>query len=167
MDDLNLVLFDKYRQMGRMLRIGRSPGELVAGAGGEADHIQPAQHTIQPEQTRDACAVHHRDIILGILKMNGSGMRQKDLAEEMCVSASTLSQMIRKLEEEELIERKSDPSDRRAAILDMTAAGRERAAIMGKAFENMLHYLFRNLSADDKREMIRLFDLILEDEVTC
>ena len=153
MDDLNLTLFDKYRQMGRMLRIGRSPGELVAGE--------------ETEQTDETCAVYHRDIILGILRIKGGGLRQKDLAEEMCVSASTLSQMIRKLEEEKLIERRPDPSDRRASILDMTEAGRERSAVMGQVFENMLQYLFRNLREEDKREMIRLFDLVLEDEATC
>ena len=155
MNNLNYSLIDKFRQMGRLMRIGRSPGELVAGEEG-ADAKESC-----------SCSVNQRDIILGVLLMNGGGLRQKEVAEEIQVSPSTLSEMIRKLEEEGYLVRRPDPDDRRAAILNLTEDGEARAGIMREAYDRMLQYLFRNMSDQDKQEMIRLFDLILEDHATC
>lgn len=55
-------------------------------------------------------------------------VRQNVLAERMGVEAMTLSTYVDKLEDRGLIERRTDPSDRRAKLLQLTPAADETLA---------------------------------------
>ena len=71
MEDLNLALFNKLREYDRRMRMDRAPGALFSGEGGD-----PA---------------FQRDIVLVLLSDNEEGLSQRQLAELMRVSQSTLS----------------------------------------------------------------------------
>ena len=157
MEDLDFILFDKFRHMGHMMRAGCTPGELSGSGAAGADQ---ADRTGRDPFFR----VHHRDIILGVLDINGGSLRPKEIAGEIHVSASTLSEMIRRLEEEGFVERRQDPADRRAVILALTETGRTRADAIRESQARIVRHLFRNLTEAEKQEMIRLFDVILRQQ---
>lgn len=64
--------------------------------------------------------------------------RPSALARELRVSAPTVSRVIEKLVAAELIERVGDPSDSRASLLNLTAAGRELAERLFRAGDNLM-----------------------------
>jgi len=66
---------------------------------------------------------------LGILKILGAGdARAGDLAGALQVAPSVVSRALVPLEQSQLIERRTDPDDARAARLGLTEAGRQRLA---------------------------------------
>ena len=66
---------------------------------------------------------------LGILKVLGAGdARAGDLAGALQVAPSVVSRALVPLEQSQLIERRPDPHDARAARLGLTEAGRDRLA---------------------------------------
>ena len=66
---------------------------------------------------------------LGILKVLGAGdARAGDLAGALQVAPSVVSRALVPLEQSQLVERRPDPHDARAARLGLTDAGRQRLA---------------------------------------
>ena len=57
------------------------------------------------------------------LGLRGDGLRQKDLAEALMIEGPSLVPLLDNLEANGLVERVEDPSDRRAKLIHMTAAG--------------------------------------------
>ncbi len=54
----------------------------------------------------------------------GDGVRQKDLAATLAIEGPSLVRLLDDLESHGLIERREDPTDRRAKTIHLTAAGR-------------------------------------------
>jgi DNA-binding MarR family transcriptional regulator len=100
-------------------------------------------------------------MILGVLMLSEDGMNQREIAEEMGVSPSTLSEMINRLVEDGYVERKADPGDRRARLLSLTEAGRIQGQEILEECACVLAFLFRNLEDGDKMELVRLLDKLL------
>lgn len=157
LNSTNAKLFDRFRHVGRKMRMGRAPGMMTPDveqmralmAGGKGMPPMPA---------------FHREVILVVLYKNGSGMKQQDIADELHISKSTLSEMINKLAEDGCLERTADPSDRRATIIVLTEKGRKRAEEVIEERAGMMDFMFRNLTEDEKEELIRLLDKLLGDE---
>lgn len=57
------------------------------------------------------------------LGLRGDGLRQKELAEALMIEGPSLVPLLDNLEVSGLVERVEDPSDRRAKLIHMTAAG--------------------------------------------
>ena len=75
--------------------------------------------------------------VLAVLKRNGDGARQVELAEALDVEPITLCRMVDRLEEAGLVERRRDERDRRAWRIYLTQAAAPVLAKleeMGKAF---------------------------------
>lgn len=85
-------------------------------------------------------------------------MKQKEIADEIRVSPSTLSEMIDRLVEDGFVERKPDSEDRRVKRLCLTESGRDRAEYMLKQLTAILERMFINLDTGEKEELIRLLD---------
>lgn len=66
-----------------------------------------------------------------------SGLRQVELAERLDMEPITLCRIVDKLEEAGLVERKPDPSDRRAWLLELT----QKAAPLLKKLMSLAHEL--------------------------
>ena len=145
MEDLNLVLFNKLRDYDRYMRMNRAPGALLADGSFENPAFQ-------------------RDIILELLSENEKGLSQRQLAQQMRISPSTLSVMLDKLEADGYVERKSDPDDKRVKLLTNTGKGEERAGEVHKQCVVMREQLYKNLTDDEKQELIRLLDKILDSD---
>lgn len=77
-------------------------------------------------------------ILIKLLKADGS-LTQRELLESSCISSAALSEVLAKLEAEELIVRTRSDSDRRQLKIELTPAGAEKAAELRaakRAFES-------------------------------
>jgi DNA-binding MarR family transcriptional regulator len=77
------------------------------------------------------------------------GLRQIDLADMLDVEAITLSRIVDKLEESELVERQPDPADRRAWRLHVTAKAQPLIAKLREIADEMIAEAFAGIDPKD------------------
>ena len=141
--ELDQELLDRFRQIGRKMRKGKSPGRLSSCAGDDGSQAKPPMH---------------RELILAILSSSGGTASQKSIAAELCVSPSTLSEMLNKLIADGFVEKAPDPQDRRVSLVSLTAKGRARVSEIQREHDREVAGLFESLDDDDKKELIRIID---------
>lgn len=103
-----------------------------------------------------------RERILVILSDHPEGMRQKALAEEAGINASTASEMITKLEDTGYVIRTADETDKRATVLKLTEMGAARAGELREEREAFMDDFFSKLSEDEKQTLSDLLDKLME-----
>ncbi len=103
----------------------------------------------------------HREIILVILYKRGVGMKQQDIAGEIYVSKSTLSEMIDRLVEDGSLERETDPQDRRSTIVVLTERGKRRAEEVMEEHAKAVEQLFSKLSEEEKKTLLCLLEKLV------
>ena len=152
--DRNFLLLDRFRQVARLMRMGWTPDDIPT--------VKEKMIRTSTASSGDSCVrLFKREMILGVLMLSEDGMNQREIAEEMGVSPSTLSEMINRLVEDGYVERKADPGDRRARLLSLTMAGRIQGQEILEECACVLAFLFRNLEDGDKMELVRLLDKLL------
>ena len=142
-NSINAALFDRFMLVNRKMR-------------------QKKAQAMAPE--RENAAVVHREIILVILYKRGCGMKQQDVADEIYVTKSTLSEMINRLVGDGLLERAADPQDRRNTIIALTERGKARAEEVMEKHAQAVDFMFRNLTGEEKNELIRLLNKLLVED---
>jgi len=80
---------------------------------------------------------------------------QADIARRLLVSAPVVTRLASAMAEAGLIERRSDPKDRRSVLLALTAKGRRRATAMRRDLLAAAHELIEPLPAD-RRASVRI-----------
>lgn len=140
--ELDFRLFNALRDTGRKLRSGRPSGSMPSCC------------------DDDRSPIFRREIILAVLHDSGDGMRQNQIAGEMKVNASTLSEMLNRLEEDGMIVRTPDSTDKRATLLTLTDKGVARAEEIKTAVRTMFSHQFSALSEEEKKTLIALLDKI-------
>lgn len=152
--DRNFLLLDRFRQVARLMRMGWTPDDIPT--------VKEKMIRTSTASSGGSCVrLFKREMILGVLMLSEDGMNQREIAEEMGVSPSTLSEMINRLVEDGYVERKADPGDRRARLLSLTEAGRIQGQEILEECACVLAFLFRNLEDGDKMELVRLLDKLL------
>lgn len=152
--DRNFLLLDRFRQVARLMRMGWTPDDIPT--------VKEKMIRTSGASSGESCVrLFKREMILGVLMLSEDGMNQREIAEEMGVSPSTLSEMINRLVEDGYVERKADPGDRRARLLSLTEAGRIQGQEILEECACVLAFLFRNLEDGDKMELVRLLDKLL------
>jgi MarR family transcriptional regulator for hemolysin len=86
---------------------------------------------------------------LMILSRRGKSVRQGVLAEEMGIEGPSLVRLIDLLQAEGLVERREDPTDRRAKTLHLTALGETRADEINRILRRVRAYLLKDISGED------------------
>ena len=104
-----------------------------------------------------------RERILVILSDHSEGMRQKALAEEAGINASTASEMISKLEDTGYVVRTADKSDKRATVLKLTDMGAARAEEIRGEHAFFTDRFFGKLSEEEKQTLSDLLDKLMAD----
>lgn len=94
--------------------------------------------------------------VLELLYHKGD-MRIKSIIEKTFSSGGTMTVIIDNLEKEKLIERKTDPVDRRAYLISLTDLGRER--IEG-VFDKHIENLDKALSILEDEEKVQVINLL-------
>ncbi len=133
---------------------------------------------VSPEQVGERyMAVHHRMRRVVEDGMSGCGLsmartrvlvqlrrrgptRQSILAAEFGVAAHSITDIVDVLERDGLAERRADPTDRRAKLVDLTDAGETTVAVACAARERLMTSVFGALNAEDRATMVRLLDVL-------
>lgn len=85
---------------------------------------------------------------LMILSRRGKSVRQGVLADEMGIEGPSLVRLIDLLQAEGLVERREDPTDRRAKILHLTATGEAKADEINRVLRRVRSYLLKDIPGD-------------------
>ena len=105
-----------------------------------------------------------REHLLILIGKHPEGIRQKMIAEEAGINQSSTSELIDKLENDGYIERRVDPTDKRATLLFLTELGAARADEVEDERKEMFKGLFAKLSEEEKQTLSDLLDKLLEEE---
>jgi MarR family transcriptional regulator for hemolysin len=84
-----------------------------------------------------------------VLSRWGKCARQGVLAEEMGIEGPSLVRLIDLLQAEGLVERRVDPTDRRAKMLHLTAIGETKADEINQVLRRVRAYLLKDISSED------------------
>jgi DNA-binding MarR family transcriptional regulator len=79
-----------------------------------------------------------------------------DLAGRLGLTARTITTLVDALEQEGLIARQADPTDRRATLIDMTPTGFRYYASVSAGLSEMAEQIVGPLSAEERRQLLDL-----------
>jgi len=88
-------------------------------------------------------------IPLRVLSQLGKSVRQGVLAEEIGLEGPSLVRLIDLLQAEGLVERREDPTDRRAKILHLTPKGEAKAEEVNRVLRRVRAHLLKDIETED------------------
>ena len=94
---------------------------------------------------------------LKALKENGGLCRMSDLAATRFHTPAAMTGIVDRLIHRELVERRSDASDRRVILLTLTALGTAKLAGIEKKIQGMMRRFFEGISEQERETTMRLF----------
>jgi DNA-binding MarR family transcriptional regulator len=116
--------------------------------------------TIEPELAR--LGINGREFgLLTLIEAEGPASQQR-LASRIGVDRTTMVGLIDALEEKKLVERHRDPGNRRAYLLEVTAAGRKKLRDALKAVERAEQEALAPLSVADSATLTRTLQRLVE-----
>jgi DNA-binding MarR family transcriptional regulator len=89
--------------------------------------------------------------LLAQLERAPDGLRMGELSERILTTGGNVTWLVRALEAEKLVTRRVSPTDKRAAVVRLTAAGKRHFAAMAQAHEQWIAEIFSALPANDRR----------------
>lgn len=90
-------------------------------------------------------------------------MTQSELAFELDVEQATMVRLLDRMEENGLIERRPDASDRRVKLISLTPHGAEQAALVRSLAAEMRGQIFEGIDIAQLRSAIALLDRVSEN----
>ncbi|MBY6162050.1 MarR family winged helix-turn-helix transcriptional regulator [Mameliella alba] len=90
------------------------------------------------------------------------GIDQATLAGMIAHDRATMGGVVERLCAKGLIERRTNPNDRRAKVLDLTPEGKARITHIRPIVEDMQRNLLSGLDEDEQREFLRLATKLAE-----
>ena len=87
-------------------------------------------------------------IPLLVLSRQGDNVRQGVLADELGIEGPSLVRLIDLLQAEGLVERREDPTDRRAKTLHLTATGEAKVEEINRVLRRMRANLLKDIGSD-------------------
>jgi DNA-binding MarR family transcriptional regulator len=84
------------------------------------------------------------------------GQTQTQLAEQMCVEPPTITRMIQRMEQEQLLERRPDPNDARIQHVYLSCKGRALRAEVEQSWQRVEDQLVHGFTAEERILMRRL-----------
>jgi DNA-binding MarR family transcriptional regulator len=100
-------------------------------------------------------------MVLGYIR-DHPGTTQQELESALFMDANSVVLILNELEAAQFSVRKRDPNDRRRHIVEITAAGRRAIERADKARDSLEDEVLRDLSADDRRNLRRLLERVLD-----
>ena len=98
-------------------------------------------------------------VLLRLVEEDGLGQAQ--LARLQSVEAPTMCRLVDRLVRDDLVERQSDPSDRRATRVFLTARGRETAAHGAEVIRSLEERAFADLDPAEAAELGLLLERVI------
>jgi len=90
------------------------------------------------------------------------GVTQQEIESALFMDANSVVLILNELEAAQFSVRRRDPSDRRRHIVEITASGRRAIERADKARESLEDEVLKGLSADDRKQLRRLLERVLE-----
>lgn len=90
------------------------------------------------------------------------GIIQRDLAERMDVRPSSMTAMLRKMEQLGLVLREQDEKDQRVMHIFLTEKGKAAAEKSGEVNTELTNVLFRGLTENEVKELLRLVEKLTD-----
>jgi len=90
-----------------------------------------------------------------VLKRHGV-MRLSDLSEHLHIAARSTTEVVDALESRDLVERRSDPGDRRATLVELTEHGTSILDAIRAARGTEAERIFGRLSQTDRAHLARI-----------
>lgn len=87
-----------------------------------------------------------------------------EIADNLDYAPSLVSSLIASLEERGLIERRSDTSDKRKVVLELTREGQEILASLQQMWNDITKRYYAKLSPSELECLKRSYSILLEDE---
>jgi DNA-binding MarR family transcriptional regulator len=100
---------------------------------------------------------------LSVLERAGGPMRMAALAEALRVVPRSATGVVEGLEEAGLVDRVTDPSDRRSVLVGLTDAGRGTLDELARARQETAEELFGGLDPADQRRLLALLTTLDQD----
>lgn len=95
-----------------------------------------------------------------LIHLGEQAKSMKDLVANMAVANSTPTRIIDRLVSNGLMERRSDPEDRRRVLVELTEKGKTVFRKISDKRNEQIERAFRNLSEDEKRIFTRLVHIV-------
>lgn len=116
----------------------------------------------QETMRRAKCALPRGHVWLLARLAKCGPVRLSDVAVGLGVDNSTLTPQVQRLEREGLVARESDPTDRRAALLGVTGAGRRLLERLHSTRSAMFEELLADWSERDRAQAAKLLTRLAE-----
>ncbi|QVI34005.1 transcriptional regulator [Lacticaseibacillus chiayiensis] len=120
--------------------------------GAVASSVRFGDRQRQPNQLR----------LLRLLDKQGE-LRNSDLVEALDIRPSSVSALVQKLEELDLISRHESETDKRVQLIGLTDEGRKFIETTGKLRTDLPDQIFSGLSEDEQAELLKLINKLTED----
>jgi DNA-binding MarR family transcriptional regulator len=78
------------------------------------------------------------------------GLTQSEIAGQLSVQGATISNMLRRLEEAGLVNRRRDPQDNRLVRVYLTEAGVQKERSINEQFGNLQELIFKGISEEGR-----------------
>jgi DNA-binding MarR family transcriptional regulator len=89
------------------------------------------------------------------------GLTQSKIAEQLSVQGATITNMLQRLEEAGLVNRRRDPDDNRLVRVYLTEVGRQMERSINEQFGNMQELIFKGINAEERAVLLRLLQQIV------
>lgn len=90
-------------------------------------------------------------------------MRLRALSDHLRIAARSGTEVVDALEENDLVDRRPDPSDRRATLVGLTEKGSALADELSAARKSEADAYFARLSPTDRKNLARILRKLLDD----
>ena len=115
------------------------------------------------ERLKDLGGTQARWSTMVYLEKGGEGLTQRELASLMAIENPTLVRLLDSLEQQNLIERRPCPNDRRARRLHLTNAGRAFMDDLSERAEVLREEMLEGISDKEIECTVKVFHKILEN----
>ena len=105
------------------------------------------------EQFKDLNLTGPQGVLVGVLAHNGEH-KISDLSEKMCLSNSTVSGIIDRLEKQGFVARKRSEEDRRIVMVDLTEEFRKESKERFKKLEEYVVNMISNATKEELNEIL-------------
>ena len=159
------ILLEKLRKAGRKTRIGMMPPPGFPGMRIERGEMPPHHGRGMPgpgEHAMPGPMFVREMLLMSVLEAGDQGIRQKDIAEEMGINASSLSEQLDRLETDRYLVRRENPEDKRSTLIFLTEKGRARAYEVLDERQHAAEKICGKLTEKEKDTLIELLDKLLE-----
>lgn len=131
-------------------------GQLLEDLQKISRHIRRIKHKDQEGALKE----HRGSMHLMKVILKNPGIIQKELTERMDMRASSMTEKLRKLEREDMIERFQDEKDKRVQHVYLTEKGKTHLRSRPQMEEEDLKHLFEMLTEDEVKNLQQLLSKI-------